>query len=120
MFNMVFAAISFALGILLAIVILAVTRRGKPAAPGWWCFGFGLTAAIAFALTIWWPINSNAAGLGLNLISIAFAFAAVTLGVGNLIRRDRHWPTWVGMIAGLMPALFWIAFTAVNIFRFGQ
>ena len=121
--------ISFVFGILLAIVILAITRRRKPVVGGpaqrpttlgWWTFAFGLTAGIAFALTIWWPISSNIVGRGLNMISIAFAFAALVVGIGNLVRRDRYWPTWVGIIAGLIPAVFWITFVAGNVLRFAE
>lgn len=122
-----FASVSFVFGILLATIMLVVTRRGKPVGSGpapkptvlaWWTLAFGLTAAIAFALTIWWTITSSFVGRGLNAISIAFAFAAVIIGVGTLVRRDRHWPTWIGIIAGLIPALFWAAFAAANILRF--
>lgn len=124
-----FAAISLSFGILLAIVILAITRRGKPVVGGpaqrptvlgWWTLAFGLIAATAFALTIWWTITSNIVGRGLNLISIAFGFAAVVVGVGNLVRRDGHWPTWIGLIAGLIPAVFWTAFAVVNILSLGE
>lgn len=119
--------ISFFIGILLATVILVITRRGRPVvgesasrptALAWWTLAFGLTAAIAFALTTWWTIISNVVGRGLNLISITFAFAAVIIGIGNLVRHDRHWPTWIGIIAGLIPALFWTAFAVVNSLRF--
>lgn len=119
--------ISFVFGILLAAVVLIITRRGRPvagrAAPSptalaWWTLAFGLLAAIPFALTIMWTVPSNSVGRGLNLISITFAFAAVVIGIGNLVRRDRHWPTWIGLITGLIPALFWTAFAVVNTFRF--
>lgn len=120
--------IAFVSGVFLAIVILTMTRRDKtdagvpvqrPSTPGWWTLALGLIAATAFALTVWWPISSNAVGRGLNLISIAFGFAAVLVGIGNLIRRDRHWPTWVGLLAGLIPAVFWIAFAAANLLTSG-
>ena len=121
--------ISFLFGIALAIVILAITRRGKPltdeaaqgATPlGWWTLAFGLTAAMAFALSIWWPIRSNLGGRGLNAISIAFAFAAVVDGIGNLMRQDFRWPTWVGILAGLVPAVFWLTLVAVNSLPLGK
>ena len=119
--------ISFIFGILLAIIILVIARHGqqlvggpaqRPTALGWCTLGFGLTAATAFALTIWWPISSNIVGRGLNMISIAFAVAALVVGIGNLLRRDRHWPTWVGIIAGLIPGVFWTAFAAASSFSF--
>jgi hypothetical protein len=119
--------ISSVFGIALAAVLLMITRRGRPVADGpatrptalaWWTLAFGLMSATAFALTTWWTITNNVVGRGLNLISITFAFAAVVTGIGNLARHDRHWPTWIGMIAGLIPALFWTAFAVFNSFRF--
>ena len=80
----------------------------------------GLTAVTAFAVAAWLAPRGNNPGPGLNLISIAFAFAALVVGLGNLMRRDRHWPTWVGLVAGLTPAVFWVAFAAGNILSFGE
>jgi len=123
------ATASFACGILLATIILAVARRRepevggpapKPTSLGWWTLAFGLTALTAFALAAWLMPSGNIPGLGLWLISIAFAFAALLVGAGTLIRRDRQWPTWVGLVAGLTPAVFWIVFAAGNILGFGE
>ncbi len=123
------ATVSFVFGVLLAIIVLALTRRrevevsrpaSKPTALGWWTLVFGLIAVTAFALAAWLTPGGNIPGLGLNLISIAFAFAAVLVGVGNLMRRDRHWPTWVGLGAGLVPAVFWVAFAVGNILGLGE
>ncbi|MBN1452078.1 MAG: hypothetical protein JW963_13765 [Anaerolineales bacterium] len=121
------ATVSFVFGILLAIIVLALARRqeaqvsglaSKPTGLGWWTFAFGLVAVTAFALAAWLTPAGNI--LGLNLISIAFAFAAVLVGVGALMRRDRHWPTWVGLGAGLVPAVFWVAFAVGNILGLGE
>jgi hypothetical protein len=126
------ATVSFISGILLASIILAVVRRRepegigatrKPTALGWCTLAFGLTAVTAFVVAaLLQPRGNNSgnSGLGLNLISITFAFAAVVVGVGSLLRRDRLWPTWAGLVAGLAPAVFWIAFAAGNILGFGE
>jgi hypothetical protein len=113
------ASISFAFGILLAVIVLAVARRReaegggpalKPTALGWCTLAFGLTAVAALAIATRLAPRGHNSGFGLFLISIAFAFAAVVVGVGALVKRDRRWPTWVGLIAGLAPAIFWIWF----------
>jgi drug/metabolite transporter (DMT)-like permease len=123
------ATVSFALGILLATIVLVVARRRKPEvsgpAPkpttlGWWTLAFGLTAVTAFSIAQWLTPSGNIPGLGLWLISIAFALATVLVGVGALVRRDRHWLTWVGLFTGLAPAVFWIAFEAGNLPGFGE
>jgi hypothetical protein len=123
------ATASFVFGILLATIVLAVAHRrepevggpaSKPTTLGWWTLAFGLTAITAFAMAAWLTPGGNTHGLGLWLISIAFAFAAVVVGVGTLMKRDRHWPTWVGLVAGLAPAVFWIAFAAAHILGFGD
>jgi hypothetical protein len=118
------AVASFAFGILLAIIVLAVTRRepevSGPAPPsrylGWYTLVFGLAAVTAFVIGLWVRASGNLSGMAdwlLNL-SIALAFAAVWVGVGALRRRERHWPTWAGFVAGLAPAIFWIAYAAGN------
>lgn len=122
------ATASFAFGILLALIILAAARRRelavgglvpKPTPLGWCTLAFGLTAVTAFTLALWLTPSGNLPGMGLWLISIATAFAAVVVGVGTLRRRDRHWPTWVGLVAGLAPAVFWIVFAVGNLLAGG-
>jgi hypothetical protein len=125
------ATVSFAFGILLAVIVLAVTRRRvpegggqapKPTTLGWCTLVFGLAAVTAFALALWGPPTGNIPGvaLGLPTLSIALAAATVVVGVGAFMRRVRHWPTWVGLFAGLVPALFWITFAAGYILGFGE
>jgi len=108
------ATVSFALGILLAGIVLAVTRRETdaarsvpgPTALGWWTFAFGLTALIAFALAFWLMSAGNMPGFGLLLVSIAFSFAALLIGAEILMWVDRYWQTWAGLAAGLVPVIF--------------
>jgi len=122
------ATVSFALGILLAGIVLAVTRRETdaarsvpgPTALGWWTFAFGLTALIAFALAFWLMSAGNMPGFGLLLVSIAFSFAALLIGAEILMWVDRHWQTWAGLVAGLVPAIFWVAFAAGNLLGLGE
>lgn len=122
-------SISFISGILLAAIVLAATRRKqteagwpapKPTALGWWTLASGLTAIIAFTLSAWLAPTGRINEHGFWLVSIAFSFAAVVTGIGNLRRGDRHWPTWAGLVAGLVPAMIWIAFTAGHIFGPGD
>jgi hypothetical protein len=123
------ASVSFIFGILLGAIVLFFANRRKPDAGlpsskpttlGWLTLAFGLTAVAAFAVAAWLTTGSNDHGAGLWLISIAFGFAAVVDGVGTLMKHDRHWPTWVGLVAGLAPAVFWIAFAAAHILGFGD
>lgn len=122
------ATISFIFGIFLAVIILAVARRRepeagsalKPTALGWCTLASGLTAVTSLAVAMWLSPRSDNSGTGLFLVSITFAFAAVVIGIGTLIKHDRHWPTWAGLIAGLVPAIFWILFTAGNILSSGD
>ncbi len=119
---------SFAFGILLAIVVLTVTRCREPQgggqAPlpttlGWCTLVFGLTAVMALALAWWGTPIGNIPGSALELfnLSIALAAAAVLVGAGAFMRRDRYWPTWVGLVAG---AAFWITFAAGYVRGFGE
>jgi hypothetical protein len=108
------ASISFVVGIVVGSIALfavgrAVTSAGgpseKPTALGWCALGLGLAALLAGVLMmVGMPAVSDAR------ISIALMAAAMVVSVGAAIRRDRHWPTWVGLTAGAIPALFWVLF----------
>lgn len=115
------ASVALVLGLLLGAIVLVVTRRGtavggepaqKPTVLGWWTLALGLAAATTFAVGIGLAAGRS---LGLLLASIACAFAGTVIGIGSIMKRDRHWPTWVGLVGSLMPAVFWIAFAAGEI-----
>lgn len=123
------ASISFVFGILLGTIVLATTRRRElevgglaqePTALGWWTLVFGLIAVISCVIGLWLTGSTNGLSMVLLNSSIAFAFATAVVGIGNLKRHDRHWPTWVGLVAGLLPAIFWIAFALGNILGIGE
>jgi hypothetical protein len=40
----------------------------------------------------------------------------MAVSIGALVKRDRHWPTWVGLCVGALPALFWVAFMLGEVF----
>jgi hypothetical protein len=112
------ASAAFVLGVVIAGILLALIRPAaidagaapRPTAIGWLTLTFGLAATVAFAI--------GALGrerLGVFLISIACAFAAVVLGLGALARRERLWPTWVGLVAGAFPAVGWMVFAVGSV-----
>jgi hypothetical protein len=122
------ASISLILGVVLALITLNVVRRRVPEGTqptpqpntlSWITLAFGLIAAIVLASGIWLSPQPNNAGLVPFNLSILFAFAAVVVGIGALKRRERHWATWVGFAAGLLPAIFWVIFALGNIFGGG-
>lgn len=113
------ASISALLGILLAVIVIIIARRSKPkgsglstvkSRTGWLCLTLGLVALAAFVIQTLPLFYDNNTGLPFSLISILFSAASVLIGIWTLVKHDRHWPTWVGLIAGTAPALFWIAF----------
>ena len=123
------ATIEFILGIVIGAVILVVARRRaaggggpdlKPTSLTWWTLGLGLSAAVVFALGTWSVGSTDRLGSRLLSVSITLSFAAVVVGVGTLLKHDRRWPTWVGLIAGLIPALAWIAFAGGHILGLGE
>ncbi len=104
------ASVSFVFGILLAIGIVFVFGRRKPAALGWCTLALGGIAAIALVLATSLDSGGTNIGLPFYLTSIAGAAAAVVVGVVAVKRQARRWPTWVGLALGLVPAIFWIVF----------
>jgi len=120
-----FATISFIIGIVLAVTILALTRHqppdaSKPGLLGWSALAFGLISTISLAGAAWQSALGKGTESGMFLLSITLAAAALVVGIGGLQRQDRHWPTWVGLAIGALPALFWVAFTLGNLFILGN
>ena len=113
------ATISFVVGLLVGAIVLFVAGRGiatpagppqKPTALGWCVFGLGIAALVVAGLMM-----PGLIGFRLSPLSIALAVATMVVAVGALVRRDRHWPTWVGLGLGAMPFLFWAAFIVAEL-----
>jgi len=113
---------SFVIGILLAVILLVLLRHRGPAAGEaaaqptpmrWGIFACSLLALLTLVVAWAWPRVPAAEWL--LGVSVAFTVATVILGGVSLARRDRRdrgWPTWAGLIAGLIPAVFWLIFAA--------
>jgi hypothetical protein len=94
-------------GAILGVVVVILGRRARATGPdrsampgilGWAALGLGLlTLALAFAVT---------AGVSFSVV-IALGVATIIVAIAALRDRDRRWPTWVGLVAGLVPAVFW-------------
>lgn len=117
-------------GVILGALVLMFAGRGiltqgappqKPTLLGWLAFALGVFALCVSALGLALPAIATALGWdpsgvpSFPLLSILSAVAAVTAGIGALAKRDRHWPTWVGLVTGAIPVLFWIAFIIAEI-----
>ncbi|KAB7745718.1 hypothetical protein GA707_07400 [Nostocoides sp. F2B08] len=99
--------VSIVAGVILAVVIVILGRRARPTEPdrsampgilGWAPLGLGLlTLALAFAVT---------AGVSFSAV-IALGVATIIVAIAALRDHDRRWATWVGLVAGLVPTLFW-------------
>jgi len=113
------ATIAFVVGILAGTIVLIAVGRGittqagpppKPTALGWCAFAFGIVALVAGGLMLTRLIRFSIAPL-----SIALAVASMVVVIGALVKRDRHWPTWVGLGLGAIPFLFWVAFLVAEL-----
>lgn len=104
-----YAARALLLGLVAGGVVLALVWRfsprgskaDRPRPLGWAALAAGSVALVCTALVF--------AGFEAGF-SIAAAAAAMVLVIGAIARRERHWPTWVGLGTGAAPVLFWIAF----------
>lgn len=112
---MVFS-MSLVTGLVVGAVVFFVLGRGmaamaappaKPTTLGWAAY---VTGVLAFASGLLIMFGSRV--FSSAPVSIALAAAAMVLGIGAFAKRDRHWPTWVALGAGLVSALFWIWFVA--------
>ena len=113
------ATIALVLGILVGTIVVAAVGRGittqagpppKPTALGWCASTFGIVALVAAGLMM-----TRLAALHIAPISIALAVASMVVAIGALVKRDRHWPTWVGLGLGAIPFLFWVAFVVAEL-----
>ena len=112
----VLTAASLLGGILLAAIVLATHPQAseiigppqKPTPLAWWTLAFGVIEILT--LGTGWLLPMSIA-LWTSSIAFALAGAAAVLGVVTLWRKDRHWPTWVGLVLGLAPAVFLCVFT---------
>lgn len=106
-----YAARSLLLGLVVGGVALALVWRFSPRGSkedpprplGWAALAAGIVALACTALLF----ADLEAGF-----SIAAAAAAIVLVIGALVRRERHWPTWVGLGTGAAPVLFRVLFVA--------
>lgn len=115
--------LAFILGLGVAAGILAVVLGGRrlvtasdkprrPTALGWCVLAFGLVAAVLMPLV-------GRAGSDLLPWIWAAGLAAVIAGVGAVVKRDRHWPTWAGLVLGIPVSLFWALFALGHLFEGG-
>ena len=112
------ASIALVLGIVVGVVVLllagrAVSRHvvvpGRATTVGWSALWLGLAALVAGALMM-----AKITPLLDARTSIALTSAALVVGFGAAFKRDRHWPTWVGLAAAAIPGLFWIFFVVAE------
>jgi peptidoglycan/LPS O-acetylase OafA/YrhL len=108
--------IAAVVGILVGAVVLvaagrASTRQARPLAKAtvlaWCALAFGLLALLAGGLVL-----SNVPALSHVKTSIGLAAAAVVVSLGAVLVGDRRWQTWVGLIAAVMPAAYWVVWLA--------
>ena len=108
--------IALILGLGVAAGVLAVRFAGrglpagvgagtstKPSALGWCVLAFGLVPPLLMFFV-------GRAGSDVLPWIWAAGLAVLIAGVGAVVKRDRHWPTWAGLVLGVPVALFWALF----------
>ncbi len=109
-------SISVVSGLAVGAVLLVALGHGLsakgpgitgPTRLGWTACGAGVLALAAGVLMM-----SGSRPFPSAPVSIGLAVTAMVVSIGAAVRGDRHWPTWVGLGAGLAPTLFWILFVA--------
>jgi hypothetical protein len=108
------ASLAFLGGVVLAVVLLLATRTAKESTSGWITLAFGIMAASALAVAA-----VGGATSAVFLASITLGFATAIIGVGNIIRGNRHWAVWAGTALGVLGAGLWLLFVAGELFGGG-
>lgn len=100
-------------GVIAGLVMVFLAGRGlvqqgekpsKTTALGWLTLGLGV---VTLALSV---LVTSKPGSALIPWVLAFGAAALTVAVGAIVKKDRRWATWVGLVLGVVPALFWALF----------
>ena len=107
--------ISLVTGLVAGAIVLVSVGSAKTAASarpgmlGWAAYATGILAFGAGMLMMF------GSGVFASVqASVGLAAASMVLSIGAYVKRDRHWPTWVGFGAGAVPAVFWIVFVAAE------
>jgi|GEM_PF-786659 len=94
----------------------------RASALAWVAMGFGITATLMVLSGLLLPAALSALGIQPVIafalpawLSIVFAFAGTVAAFGAFAKHDRHWPTWTGIVVGLLPVLFWVWFVIAEI-----
>jgi len=129
---MLVTLVAVVLAFIIVGVIVTIDRRRpaasgpplRPTLPAWSSLGFGLVSLVAL---VWPLLLSRTAPSGdegdvtvsnsqlVPLASISFSLVGLALGVYALRRGDRHWPTWVGLVASGLTVAFWLFFLIGNL-----
>lgn len=118
------ASLAFIVGIVSGIAVWALASRdlpavidpwGPPTVAAWWTLSLGVASVVAVIIGSGWVLGTPPSELSWLLASIALAVAALVVGAATLMRGDRHWPTWAGLVLGGLPALLWVGFLIANL-----
>lgn len=122
------ASLAFIVGIVSGIAVWALASRdlpavidplGPPTVVGWWTLGLGAASVMAVIIGSGWLLGTPPSDLSWLLASIVLAVATLVVGAATLMRGDRHWPTWAGLVLGGVPALLWLGFLIANLWGWG-
>ena len=115
---------SVLMAVVAAIVVVGVLELGRRTGvawfgkvPGWVSLVCGVLGVAAIAAPM---VQSALAPDGVDTIgrdapwvfqaSMVLGLAGLIAGVYALVRRDRTWRTWVGVVTGGLVAAFWLLF----------
>lgn len=103
----------FSIGVVIGLVAGGVLLIRAPRRfAGWLAAALGLAALVVFAAGWLWDVDLPPFAMPL---AIALPFAALLFNIGSLVRGDRAWSNWLGMVLSAAPGLFWIFFAVAEI-----
>jgi hypothetical protein len=117
-------ALILGLGVATGVLAIRFAGRGlpvgadagtsaKPSALGWCVLAFGLVPPLLMFFV-------GKAGADLLPWIWAAGLAVLIAGVGAVMKKDRRWPTWAGLVLGVPVALFWALFALGHLVGGGE
>jgi fumarate reductase subunit C len=105
--------------VVLVVLVIGLRSAGtrSPLIAGWISFGASTLAVVAVVVPLVASrlprddtYQAGTVVTWLPLLSMTLGLMGLATGVFALVRGERSWRSWVGLVTGALVTLFWLAF----------